>query len=79
MPDEVIENKNTLGSRFGFLLESDASWERGKELKMLRLFGIIGRGLRVIRAPKLRTLIRCGVPNRLRGEIWGLWYASKAN
>jgi hypothetical protein len=72
-----------LGLEFGFPENSKRSKDKSK-LKLWRLyFQENGRNLTMVRVPTYGKLVRVGLPNLLRGEIWevssGAMYLRFAN
>jgi hypothetical protein len=61
-----------LGQHFGYPVEEDPHTSAVIVASWRHYFEENGRNLTLIRTPQLRTLIKTGVPNRLRGEIWEL-------
>ena len=47
-------------------------WMRNKYLYLYLLFLANGRNLTLIKFPYFSKLVRVGLPNKLRGEIWEL-------
>ncbi|CAO3627324.1 unnamed protein product [Cunninghamella blakesleeana] len=64
------DEKGGLGLKFGFPGDSRQTKDRTK-LKLWKQYFIEnGRNLNMIRSPTFGKLIRVGLPNTLRGEIW---------
>lgn len=61
-----------LGCRFRFPGDSRANKDKTKMKLWFDLFRADGRNLSLIRTPMFYKLVRVGLPNRLRGEIWEL-------
>lgn len=59
-----------LGITFRFPGNSKDSRDKSKMKLWFDLFRIDGRNLSLIRSPMFYKLVRVGLPNRLRGEIW---------
>lgn len=64
--------KGGLGILFKFPGNSKESRDKSKMKLWFDLFRIDGRNLSLIRTPMFYKLVRVGLPNRLRGEIWEL-------
>lgn len=47
--------------------------EKIKEKSWAQYYKDFGRGMQVIRTNTFRRLIKYGIPNRLRSEIWEIW------
>lgn len=78
--EQILQSQNNLidskvhlgglGQKFGYPENSKRSKDRSKT-KLWRLyFQENGRNLTMIRLPTFGKLVRVGVPNYLRGEIW---------
>jgi hypothetical protein len=53
--------------------------ERTKERLWLAMLAKCHRGRALIRTPQLRRLVLLrGIPCRLRGELWEVWYTQSA-
>lgn len=61
-----------LGVRFKFPGDAKANRDKTKMKLWFDLFRVDGRNLSLIRTPMFYKLVRVGLPNRLRGEIWEL-------
>ena len=67
-----VENRDTLGAKHGFLLGADIVWEKRMERRWLKIFSHLGRGETLLRSGLFRHEVQRGLPNRLRGEMWGI-------
>ncbi|KAJ3188163.1 hypothetical protein HDU85_005313 [Gaertneriomyces sp. JEL0708] len=73
--EELLAGKDVqiggLGLKYGYI-----DWKRSSEKNKLRYwvayFREFGRNLTIVRLPTFVKLVRIGVPNTLRGEIWEL-------
>lgn len=61
-----------LGVKFKFPGDARANRDKTKMKLWFDLFRVDGRNLSLIKTPMFYKLIRVGLPNRLRGEIWEL-------
>ncbi|KAG7661951.1 GYP2 [[Candida] subhashii] len=74
LSDEKVEHvpPGGLGLVFKFPGNPKESKDKAKMKLWFDLFQIEGRNLSMIKTPRFYKLIRVGLPNRLRGEIWEL-------
>ena len=72
--DEKIEviPAGGLGLKFKFPGNAKESRDKSKMKLWFDLFRVDGRNLSLIKSPMFYRLVRVGLPNRLRGEIWEL-------
>ncbi|QWU87413.1 hypothetical protein CA3LBN_001678 [Candidozyma haemuli] len=61
-----------LGVKFKFPGDAKANRDKTKMKLWFDLFRVDGRNLSLIKTPMFYKLVRVGLPNRLRGEIWEL-------
>ncbi|ORY07182.1 TBC-domain-containing protein [Neocallimastix californiae] len=61
--------KKCLGEKFGYI-KSKRTNEKAKTKYWLQYFSEYGRNLTILRTPTFTKLVRIGLPNVLRGEIW---------
>lgn len=61
-----------LGLAFKFPGDPKESRDKSKMKLWFDLFRVDGRNLSIIKTPMFYRLVRVGLPNRLRGEIWEL-------
>lgn len=61
-----------LGLKFKFLGNPKETRDKAKMKLWFDLFRVDGRNLSLIKTPMFYKLVRVGLPNRLRGEIWEL-------
>ncbi|KAF3992111.1 hypothetical protein FT663_02428 [Candidozyma haemuli var. vulneris] len=61
-----------LGVKFKFPGDARANRDKTKMKLWFDLFRVDGRNLSLIKTPMFYKLVRVGLPNRLRGEIWEL-------
>lgn len=72
--DEKIEEipPGGLGLKFKFPGNAKESRDKSKMKLWFDLFRVDGRNLSLAKTPMFYRLVRVGLPNRLRGEIWEL-------
>lgn len=69
---ETHTSTGGLGLRFGYPENSKRSKDKTKTRLWKIYFEENGRNLTMVRAPSFGKLVRVGLPNSLRGEIWEL-------
>lgn len=72
--NETVEHMppGGLGSKFKYPGDAKANRDKTKMKLWFDLFRVDGRNLSLIRTQMFYKLVRVGLPNRLRGEIWEL-------
>ncbi|GAA5816203.1 hypothetical protein MFLAVUS_009729 [Mucor flavus] len=72
--DKSVEEMNAIPGGLGLLFEFPGNPKKLKEKSKMKLwkkyFNEYGRNLTISKTPRFAKLIRVGLPNRLRGEIW---------
>ncbi|KAG2237622.1 hypothetical protein INT48_004525 [Thamnidium elegans] len=72
--DKSLEEMNLIPGGLGLLFEFPGDPKKLKEKSKMKLwkkyFNEYGRNLTISKTPRFAKLIRVGLPNRLRGEIW---------
>ncbi|KAL1916336.1 uncharacterized protein VTP21DRAFT_5953 [Calcarisporiella thermophila] len=68
--DKSHEVKGGLGLQYGFLGDAKKLRDKSKLKLWKQYFEEHGRNLTTIRTPAFNKLVRVGLPNKLRGEIW---------
>ncbi|KAI8378414.1 rab-GTPase-TBC domain-containing protein [Blakeslea trispora] len=72
--DKSVDEMNTIPGGLGITFEFPGDPKRLKEKSKMKLwkkyFHDHGRNLTIEKTPRFAKLIRVGLPNRLRGEIW---------
>ncbi|KAI9019408.1 rab-GTPase-TBC domain-containing protein [Phycomyces nitens] len=66
----VLPDTHGLGLKFGYPDEIDTSMDVVKIKKWRDYYSAYGRNLTMLQTQKLSELVRGGLPNVLRGEIW---------
>lgn len=69
---EVAVPSGGLGRDFGYPGDAKATRDRSKMRLWLEYFGTHGRNIGMVRQQQFFKLVRVGLPNALRGEIWEL-------
>ncbi|KAI9006577.1 rab-GTPase-TBC domain-containing protein [Phycomyces nitens] len=69
-PEEFDAIPGGLGLLFEFPGDSKRLKDRAKMREWKKLFLEHGRNLTVVKTPRFAKLVRFGLPNRLRGELW---------
>ncbi|KAI9311928.1 rab-GTPase-TBC domain-containing protein [Dichotomocladium elegans] len=68
---EIIDRApGGLGLTFGFPGDSKKMKDKSKMKLWQKYFNEYGRNLTLVKTPQFGRLVRVGLPNRLRGEIW---------
>ncbi|KAJ3411856.1 hypothetical protein HDV05_001645 [Chytridiales sp. JEL 0842] len=67
--NDVETDKGGLGRKFGYL-EAKRTKEKNKLRYWVAYMREFGRNLTIVRLPTFVKLVRIGLPNALRGEIW---------
>ncbi|KAJ3386874.1 hypothetical protein HDU92_002222 [Lobulomyces angularis] len=62
--------KGGLGLKFGYIEDKKASKERQKLKYWIAYMKEYGRNITIVRLPTFIKLVRIGLPNPIRGEIW---------
>ncbi|RKP05122.1 rab-GTPase-TBC domain-containing protein, partial [Thamnocephalis sphaerospora] len=70
--DEASRLPSGLGKQFGYPVDDKRYADAVTVAAWRHYFEENGRNLTLIRTPQLYRLIKTGVPNRLRGEVWEL-------
>ncbi|KAI8367363.1 rab-GTPase-TBC domain-containing protein [Choanephora cucurbitarum] len=72
--DKSVEEMNLIPGGLGLTFDFPGDPKRLKEKSKMKLwkryFEDHGRNLTIIKTPRFAKLIRVGLPNRLRGEVW---------
>ncbi|KAI9252176.1 rab-GTPase-TBC domain-containing protein [Helicostylum pulchrum] len=72
--DKSVEEMDLIPGGLGLLFEFPGDPKKLKEKSKMKLwkkyFNEYGRNLTISKTPRFAKLIRVGLPNRLRGEIW---------
>ncbi|KAI8384447.1 rab-GTPase-TBC domain-containing protein [Radiomyces spectabilis] len=68
--DDLDKLPGGLGLEFGFPGDSKKLKDKTKTRLWKEYFKVHGRNLTVCKTPRFGKLLRVGLPNRLRGEIW---------
>ncbi|KAI7865927.1 rab-GTPase-TBC domain-containing protein [Spinellus fusiger] len=71
--DTVVEDTEMVGGLglvFGFPGDPKKLRDKSKMKVWKTLYQECGRNLTIVKTPKFAKLVRVGLPNRLRGEIW---------
>lgn len=73
-PEHLIDTDQItgLGSTFGYPENSKRSKDKTKTKLWKIYFQENGRNLTMVKVPSFGKLVRVGLPNSLRGEIWEL-------
>ncbi|ORX58362.1 TBC-domain-containing protein [Piromyces finnis] len=64
-----VISKKCLGEKYGYI-KSKKTNEKAKTKYWLQYFSEYGRNLTILRTPTFTKLVRIGLPNVLRGELW---------
>ncbi|CAO3648391.1 unnamed protein product [Mucor hiemalis] len=76
LADKTAEEMNAIPGGLGLLFEFPGDPKKLKEKSKMKLwkkyFHEYGRNLTISKTPRFAKLIRVGLPNRLRGEVWGI-------
>ncbi|KAI7876665.1 TBC-domain-containing protein [Lichtheimia hyalospora FSU 10163] len=68
--DDLDKTHGGLGLTFGFPGDAKKLKDKSKMKLWKKYFDEHGRNLTIVKTPQFGRLVRVGLPNRLRGEIW---------
>ncbi|KAI8142368.1 rab-GTPase-TBC domain-containing protein [Fennellomyces sp. T-0311] len=68
--EEIDQSPGGLGLVFGFPGDARQLKDKSKMKLWKKYFNEYGRNLTIVKTPQFGRLVRVGLPNRLRGEIW---------
>lgn len=68
--DDIDKVHGGLGLTFGFPGDAKKLKDKSKMKLWKKYFDEYGRNLTIVKTPQFGRLVRVGLPNRLRGEIW---------
>ncbi|KAI8362751.1 rab-GTPase-TBC domain-containing protein [Blakeslea trispora] len=69
-PIKITETIGGLGLRFGYHSDANEAKDQRRLKLWLNYFHENGRNLTLVRHPVFHKMVRAGLPNDLRGEIW---------